>query len=84
MSYSELDRKKIRFKPLSERTDKVFIERDHVSPTSAPQPFDEAGRAMVDETIARIVRARDAGKPRMLAADLTKAEMRFLPPLRQF
>ena len=67
MPHPELDRREIRFKPLSERKDKVYIERDHVPVTAEPAPFSEAGQAIVDETVDRIVRAREAGKARMLA-----------------
>ena len=66
MSHDYLKRSSVHCKPLSERHDKVFIERDHVPVTADPEPFSEAGQAVVDETIERIVRARDAGKARML------------------
>jgi len=36
MHHPELDRAKIRFKPLTARKDKVFIEQDHV-PLNASQ-----------------------------------------------
>jgi hypothetical protein len=53
-------------KPLSERTDKVFIERDHVPVDAEPQPLSEAGQAVLAEAIDRLKSAREAGKSRML------------------
>jgi len=67
MPFLQLDRHKIRFKSLSERKDKVFIERDHVAITAKPKAFSKGGQKVLDETVERIVRARDAEKPRMLS-----------------
>jgi len=66
MPFVRLDRSRIRFKPLSERDNKIVIERDHVPPTQQPAAFTRAGQAVVDETVERLVRARDAGASRML------------------
>lgn len=66
MPYPQFDRHALHIKPLSDRKDKVYIEKDHVSPDTAPAPFDERGQKVIDETIDRIVAAREAGKSRML------------------
>lgn len=68
MPFPQFDRHQLLVKPLSERKDKVFIERDHV-PCTAPiqHPLSEAGRQVVKELIGRMVKAREAGKSRMIA-----------------
>jgi len=66
MPFTQLDRQQIRFKPLSARKNKVFIERDHVPVTAEARAFSEAGQAAIDETVARIRKAREAGASRML------------------
>lgn len=67
MPYPQFDRHKLFVKPLSARKDKVYIERDQVLPTAPPaHPFSETGQKAVDETIARLKQAREAGKSRML------------------
>jgi len=66
MPYPQFNRHALHIKPLSERKDKVYIERDHVSPDTAPRPFDEKGQKLIAETVERIVAAREAGKSRML------------------
>ncbi len=66
MPYPQFDRHALHIKPLSERTDKVFIEKDHVTPDTPPAAFDEKAQKVIDETIDRIVAAREAGKSRML------------------
>ncbi len=67
MPHPEFDRHALNIKPLRERRDRAFIESDHVPPNDMPQPFSEAGQAVVDETVARIKAARSAGTSRMLA-----------------
>jgi hypothetical protein len=53
-------------KPLSERKDKVYIERDHVPVTAEPAKFSDAGQAVINETVEHLKSARAAGKSRML------------------
>ncbi len=67
MSFSQLDRHKIRFKSLGERKDRVYIEKDYVPPTACPGPSARTDQAVIDETVERIVHAREDGKSRMLA-----------------
>ena len=66
MPYPQFDRHALRIKPLSERKDKVYIEKDHVTPDTPPVAFDEKSQNVIHETINRIVAAREAGKSRML------------------
>ncbi len=66
MPYPQFDRHALHIKPLSERKDKVYIEKDHVTPDTAPVAFDEKSQNVINETIDRIVVAREAGKSRML------------------
>lgn len=66
MPYPQFDRHALKIKPLSERKDKVYIERDHVPPTAAPKPFSEAGQKVLAEAVERLKAARNAGRPRML------------------
>ncbi len=66
MPYSQFDRGALRIKPLSERKDKVYIERDHVPVTADPKPFSPAAQGLIDEAVARLKEARAAGKSRMI------------------
>ncbi len=68
MPFPQLDRYKLQIKPLKERTDKVYIERDHI-PCDAPlqRTFSEAEQQTLAETVDRLVNAREAGKSRMMA-----------------
>jgi len=66
MPYEQLDRHKLVIKPLAERKDKVYIERDHVPVTAEPRALTDDAQAVIDETVARLRSAREAGKSRML------------------
>ena len=66
MPHPQFDRLQLKIKPLSQRKDKVYIERDQVPVTAEPKPFSLAAQAVIDETVARIKQAREAGKSRML------------------
>lgn len=67
MPFEQLDRFKVRCKPLKERLNKVHIESDHVSPDAKPRPLGDRGDAAIAETVARLVKARASGSSRMLA-----------------
>lgn len=67
MPFEQLDRFKVRCKPLKERINKVHIESDHVSPNARPRPLGERGDAAIAETVDRLVKARACGSSRMLA-----------------
>jgi hypothetical protein len=66
MPYPQFDRHALNVKPLSERKDKVYIEKHHVPVTAEAKPFSPEGQKVVDETVARLLQAREAGKSRML------------------
>ncbi|HOE66709.1 MAG TPA: hypothetical protein PLO62_09285 [Candidatus Hydrogenedentes bacterium] len=66
MPFEQLDRMKLNIKPLSERKDKVYIEKEFIAPETPAPEFSDMAKDVLDETIARIKAARDAGKPRML------------------
>ena len=68
MPFPLLDRYQLNIKPLSERKDKVYIERDHV-PVDTPlqKDFSDTGQRIIDDVIERLRKARDAGKSRMIA-----------------
>ncbi|NLN93931.1 MAG: hypothetical protein GX130_11580 [Candidatus Hydrogenedens sp.] len=67
MPFPQFDRDKLFIKNLSEREDKVFIERDHV-PVDAPlsHPLSAQGLKVMDELVERLVQARKNNKSRML------------------
>ena len=67
MPFEQLDRFKVHCKPLLARPNKVHIEADHVAPDAKPKPLGERGDAAIEETIQRLVKAREAGASRMLA-----------------
>ena len=67
MPYPQFDRTRLVIKPLSERKDKVYIERDHVPVNAAiAHPLSESGQKVMDELTERLARARETGKSRML------------------
>ena len=66
MPYPQLDRHALNVKPLSARKDKVYIEKDHVSPAAEPKAVSANGQKIIAETVERLRSARDAGKSRML------------------
>ena len=65
MPHTRLDRHKVRFRPLSERTNRIDIVRDHVSPQDQPRAVPASLQTVVDETVTRIVRARKTGASRI-------------------
>jgi hypothetical protein len=67
MPYPQFDRHQLIIKPLSERKDKVFIERDHVPVDAAiAHPLSESGQKVMDELVERLAMAKGANKSRML------------------
>ncbi|MFO7973393.1 MAG: hypothetical protein R6V12_02015 [Candidatus Hydrogenedentota bacterium] len=57
----------MRFYPLRERENRVFIERDHIKPDDSPQGLTDTQERLITETAERIVEARKCGASRMLA-----------------
>lgn len=64
--YPQFDRDRLKFRPLAERKNKVQIERDHVPADAPPRPLGPNGTRLMAEAVDRLVRARHAGKSRML------------------
>ncbi len=67
MPYPQLDRFALRMEPLAARTNKKSIERDHVSPDAEPGPLCDAAREVIDECATRVLSARKADRPVMIA-----------------
>jgi hypothetical protein len=67
MPYQKFDREQLALKKLSERKNKVVIERDQVPVTHKPADFSASGQLIVSKTIERIRTARKKQKPVMLA-----------------
>lgn len=66
MPYPQFDRRTVRMKPLSERINKLYIERLQVAPDTPPRPLSEAARATIAEAAGRIRQARAGGRSVML------------------
>jgi hypothetical protein len=67
MPYPKFDRNKLDIKRLSDRKNKVYIERDHISADQAPRNMPDAAVALVETTAARIKIARGQNRSVMLA-----------------
>jgi hypothetical protein len=67
MPYQKLDRAQLALRKLSERKNKVDIERDQIPVTLKPTPFSSSGKLIISKTIERIRLARKKQKPVMLA-----------------
>ena len=67
MPHPELDRRQLVVRPLSERKNKVVIERDHVKPAAKPRNLPASSRTIVRETVARIRKAREERKAVVMA-----------------
>jgi len=63
MSHPPFDRWSIRFKPLSERKNRVLVPRDLVSPDSEGRPLAARGAAILHEAADRIRAARSEDRP---------------------
>lgn len=67
MPYPYFDRFKIKFKPLSQRKDKVYIEKDAVYPTDKPKiQLNDLSKKILSQTIERLVIAKEKNRSRML------------------
>ncbi len=67
MPLPRIDRRQLRIKPLSERKNKLRIDRDLVRPGSVHRELSPAGAAAVTETASRIRAARRDQRPVMMA-----------------
>jgi len=66
MPFSQFDRTKLFVKPLSERPNKVIIEKDNIPITQKPNNDSKEFIAIVDDTVRRIKEAREKKAPVML------------------
>jgi hypothetical protein len=62
----DFDRHALRLHPLASRENKVFIERDHVSPDAPLPALPAAATELIDELAARLRAAKSTGASRML------------------
>lgn len=67
MPYPQFDRSKLIIKSLAQRPNKLFIEKDHIAPDQAPAPLKAPAMQLMQTTVARIRKARAAGKPVIMA-----------------
>ena len=67
MPHTKFDRDKLEIKRLSDRKNKVYIERDHIPINQPPQVLTPSARGIVDKTVARIRSSREKGRPVILA-----------------
>lgn len=67
MPFPELDRSRLHFKLLKERKNRVFIEKDHVSPSDSPGPLASEALAAIREAGGAIREARSRNRPVVLA-----------------
>jgi len=66
MSYQKLDRGQLIIKKLSERKNKVYIEKDHVPIIQKPASLSESGLKLIEQTALRIRLARQKERSVML------------------
>jgi hypothetical protein len=67
MSYPKMDRSLVRMKPLSERKNKVHIQRDHISSKTQPRNLNDYDQKIILEAAERIRNARANSKPVILS-----------------
>jgi hypothetical protein len=67
MSAAELDRGALRFHPLKNRKNRVFIERDHVSPGAQPGILPPEVRAAVSAAASAVLSTKQKGRAAILA-----------------
>ena len=66
MSYRQFDRFAVKMEPLSSRTNKKFIDEDHISHDAVPQPLPAAATELIAELAQRIQIARREDRPVMI------------------
>ncbi|MCX7012931.1 MAG: hypothetical protein NTW86_10305, partial [Candidatus Sumerlaeota bacterium] len=67
MPYAQLDRFRVKMKPLSSRKNKTAIEKDHVPPTRKPRHLPDPTREVIHEAAERIRQAQRDRRPVMLS-----------------
>jgi hypothetical protein len=66
MPHPQFDRRQVLFKPLTVRSNKKTIDRDHIDPTQTPRSLTESERSLFVEVLQRITTARNNKRPVML------------------
>ncbi|MEN6453467.1 MAG: hypothetical protein ABFD10_04345 [Prolixibacteraceae bacterium] len=66
MPYPKIDRDLLNIKKLSERKNKVFIEKDHIPVNQPPENLTDSARMLIDQTADRIRMAREDKRSVML------------------
>lgn len=66
MSSPTFDRRRLEFYPLAERENRVQIESAAIDPSDAPNALTDLAQSVIDETVERLIVARDRGASRML------------------
>jgi len=67
MPFAQFDRRRLRFLPLKVRTNRVSIEKDHVSPTTPSGRLNPYTLAAIEEVARLIKEARSDNRPVILA-----------------
>lgn len=57
MPYPKFDRNKLDIKRLTDRKNKVYIERDHIPVNQPPRNLTTEGMQLIDKTVSRIKKA---------------------------
>ncbi len=66
MPYLKFDRGAVKMEPLSSRTNKKFIEEDHVSARGEPRELNSENSDLISELSERVIAARKNGRPVMI------------------
>ncbi len=66
MPYQKFDRDQLLIKKLSDRKNKVYIEKDHIPVTLEPENLGNRGNELVALTVEKIRKARELGRSVML------------------
>ncbi|HCI55413.1 MAG TPA: hypothetical protein PLN06_03460 [Bacteroidales bacterium] len=67
MGYQEFDRRKLVIKKLSERKNKLSIEKCHIEPSCKPTGLNKETKELIYQTACKIKESRDKGKPVIIA-----------------
>ena len=67
MPYTQFDRSLLQIRPLSDRWNKVVIERDAVSPEAIPRALSASASKTLTECVEKVRAARKADRPVILA-----------------
>lgn len=84
MAFHRLDRNQLRFKKLSERKNRVNIERDAVKPGDSYTGLSSDALDLIEETSGRILSARENGKAVILAFGAHMIKNGLAPVLNAF